>query len=60
MLNKQAILDAIEDLPADAGLEEVLERLELLYRIERGIAEADQGLLVPHEEVLRRLARWRA
>jgi predicted transcriptional regulator len=59
MLKKQAILAAIEALPEDAGIEEALARLELLYRVEKGIAEADAGRVVSHEEVLRLLSRWR-
>lgn len=43
---------ALDGLPED-------ERTELLNRIERGLAEADQGKVVPAAEALRRLREHR-
>ena len=48
---KQQILKAIEDLPDDAGVEDALDRLYLLYKVERGLRQADQGELLTQEEV---------
>ena len=48
----------IQDLPDDASVDEAVERLYLLEKIERGIAQADAGQTVPHDEALRRLSRW--
>jgi len=55
---KQQILKAIEDLPDDAGVEDALDRLYLLYKVERGLRQADQGELRTPEEVRERMARW--
>ncbi len=56
---KQQILKAIERLPDDAGVEEALDRLYLLYKVERGLRQADRGeLLSSQEEVRRRMAKW--
>lgn len=54
---KQKILDAIERLPADATLDDAIERLVVLAKIERGLAELDAGQGVDHDEVKRRLLR---
>ena len=43
METKRQILKAIEELPDDAGVEEALDRLYLLYKIERGLRQADRG-----------------
>jgi len=55
---KQQILKAIEDLPEDARVEDALERLYLLYKVERGIQQADRGELISQEEVRQRMAKW--
>jgi len=55
---KQQILKAIEDLPDDAGVEDALDQLYLLYKVERGLRQADQGELLTPEEVRERMARW--
>lgn len=52
---KQQAIQAIEELPANAGLDEVMERLYFLHKVERGLKQIDAGQVVPHEEVRRRL-----
>ncbi len=54
---KQKILEAIEKLPADATLEDAIEQLVLLAKIERGLAELDAGKGVAHSEAKQRLLR---
>ena len=54
---KQKALEAIEKLPADATLEDAIERLVLLAKIERGLAELDAGKGIDHTEAKRRLLR---
>ena len=58
MGTKQQILKAIEDLPEDAAVEDALDRLYLLYKVERGVRQADRGELISQEEVRERMARW--
>ncbi len=52
---KERVLEAVQKLPADATFEDVMERLVFLSKIDRGIAEADQGRTLNHEEVKARL-----
>lgn len=58
METKQQILKAIERLPDNASVEDALERLYLLYKIERGLRQADRGDLISQEEARQRMARW--
>jgi hypothetical protein len=58
MDTKQQILKAIEALPENAQVEDALERLYLLYKIERGIEQADSGELISQEEARQRRAKW--
>lgn len=45
-------------MPADAGVEDALDRLYLLYKVERGLGQADRGELISQEEVRQRTAKW--
>ena len=54
---KKRILDAVEQLPPDSTLEDVIERLCFLAKIERGLAQADAGQLIPHEQVAAQFKR---
>ncbi|HUT02802.1 MAG TPA: hypothetical protein VM163_02795 [bacterium] len=55
---KEQILNAVKDLPSDASFEDAMERLYLLYKIQRGVAQADAGETVTHEEARERLKKW--
>ena len=52
---KQLLKEAVDKLPPDATVEEAMERLLFVAKIEQGIAEADAGRTLSHEEVGRRL-----
>lgn len=52
---KQKILEVIERLPADATVEDAIERLVFFARIERGLAELDAGQGIDHGEAKHRL-----
>lgn len=53
---KQLALAAVERLPDDATVEDAMERLAFLADIEAGLADADAGRTVSHEEVLAQFA----
>ena len=58
MGTKQAMLKAIAELPEEANFEDALERLYLLYKMDKGIKQADAGELVTQDEARRRMAKW--
>ena len=58
---KVKMANIIRDLPDDASVEDAMERLLLLYKIETGIEHesiAAQGRTVSHAEAKRRLRKW--
>ena len=55
---RQVVLNAIEQLPDDASLEEILDGILLRMKVERGRAQIAAGEGISHEDVERRLARW--
>jgi predicted transcriptional regulator len=52
---KELIREVVERLPPDATVEDAMERLLVLAKIERGLAQADAGQTLSHEEVRKRL-----
>ena len=51
MTIKEQALKAVAALPETATFEDVLERLLFISKVERGLAGADAGKLIPHEQV---------
>lgn len=58
MTVRDKAIRAMQDMPDDASVEDIMERLLLLAKIERGIAQADAGLCISHEEAKERMAKW--
>ena len=56
---KAKIVRAVEELPEDASIEDAIERLMLLHKIERGLQESKAGRTASLDEVERRLQRRR-
>ena len=52
---KKKILEVVERLPDDATIEDAIERLYFLAKVERGLRETDAGLTVPHLEAKQQL-----
>lgn len=44
---KDKIVETIQSLPANATVEDAMERLLFLAKIERGMREADSGSTIP-------------
>ncbi len=55
MTEKQRVLEAVHGLPDDATIEDVIERLCFLAKVQEGVGELDRGEGVPHEEAKRRI-----
>lgn len=55
---KEKIRQVLDELPADASFEDAMERLYILYKVERGRQQLGSGEGIPHEEVKKRLKRW--
>ncbi len=48
----------IHKLPDNAGIEDAMERLYLLAKIEKGIKQADEGDVYTQDEAREKLAKW--
>jgi predicted transcriptional regulator len=58
MTQKELVLDAIGELPAEASLDDIAARVEFLAAVQKGLDQLDRGEGIPHAEVKRQLATW--
>jgi predicted transcriptional regulator len=56
---KARIVRAVEELPESATIEDAIERLVFLHKIEVGLKQSQEGKTVPLDEVEARLKRRR-
>lgn len=55
MTDKQRALEAVQALPDDATVEDAIERLCFIAKVEKGLSQLRDGQGVPHEEAKRRI-----
>ena len=58
MTIREKVIQVVQDLPDDASVEDAMERLLLLAKIERGIQQADAGQTIAHTQVKERMTKW--
>ena len=58
MTTKELLQKLLDRLPDDATLEDVQYQIYVLQKIHAGEAGIAAGRTVPHDEVMRDLARW--
>ncbi|MBL7113701.1 MAG: hypothetical protein ISS19_17310 [Bacteroidales bacterium] len=58
MLTKEKIIAGIQKLPDNATIDEVLDHILLLEKIEKGIDQADKGKVLAEEDVDQRINKW--
>ena len=56
--DKQRMIQLLEEQPDDSSYEELLKELAFDQMVERGVADADAGRTIGHEEVRQRMASW--
>ena len=54
-ITRDRMVEAIRELPANATVDDAIERLVLLAKIEIGLAQLDRGEGIFHDEAKRRL-----
>ena len=58
MLTKEQVIGAINKLPHEFSIEEVIDELILLEKIETGLAQSKANDVIPDEELDKELPEW--
>lgn len=57
-MQKSTILHTLNQLPNKFNLDDFLERLIVIEKIDEGLAEAKNGKTINHEKVKKMVAKW--
>ncbi|MFN5319632.1 MAG: hypothetical protein ACK5CY_12395 [Bacteroidia bacterium] len=58
MLQKRTVINTITKLPDQFSIDELVEKMILLDKIEKGIKEADSNQVISEEELDREIEKW--
>ena len=56
-MKKQTVLNTVNEFPKEFNLEELLERLVFIEKVENGIAQAKEGKVISHDKVVERFKK---
>jgi predicted transcriptional regulator len=55
---KQEALNAIQQLPDNVDLDEIVYRLYVINKIHQGMQDVEAGRTISHEELKREIEQW--
>jgi hypothetical protein len=58
MLEKEKVLEVVNQLANQFSLDELLDRLIFLNKVEEGLADLKEGRVLKEAEARERLAKW--
>jgi hypothetical protein len=58
MLTKNEVIKTISNLPDNFSIDELIDRLVFIDKVERGIAQSDKNFIFSKQQAKKRLAKW--
>ena len=58
MLTKEKVISGIQKLPDNVTIDEILDQIVLLEKIEKGLDQADNNLVLTEVELDAKIAKW--
>ena len=57
-MRREKALDTIKELPPEFELEELIEKLVFIEKVEEGLKQLEDEKTVSHEKVKERVTKW--
>jgi len=57
-MKRDKVMETVKEFPAEFDLEELIERLVFVEKVEKGLEQIKEGKTVPHEQVKEMIKKW--
>lgn len=57
-MKREKVIETVNGFPPEFDLEELIEKLILVEKIEKGLKQGDEEKTVPHEQVKEIVKKW--
>ena len=58
MLTRDKVIKSIQDLPDSFTIDDLIDRLIFIEKVEQGLKQSTEGKVIPHEEVKNIIEKW--
>ena len=60
LLDKKKVLKSVKEMPDQFDIDEIIDRLIILHKMEQALADSAAGRTISHEEAKKQFAKWRS
>ena len=57
-MKRDKAIESVKEFPQEFELEDLIERLVFLEKVEKGLQHIEQGKTIPHEKVKEMTKKW--
>ena len=57
-MKRDKAIETVKEFPQEFELEDLIERLVFLEKVEKGLQQVEQGKTIPHEKVKEMTKKW--
>jgi hypothetical protein len=57
-MKREKVIEAVKEFPLEFDLEELIEKLVFVEKVEKGLKQIEEGKTVPHAEVKDLSKKW--
>ena len=57
-MNREKTIETVKEFPQEFELEDLMERLVFIEKIEKGLEQADKGKVTSHEKIKELRKKW--
>jgi len=57
-MKREKILETVKELPPEFELEDLMERLIFMEKVEKGLKQLDEKKTLPHESLKEKVKQW--
>ena len=58
MLTRDKVINSIKDLPDSFTIDELIDRLIFIEKVEQGLKQSEEGKVISHDEVGKIIEKW--
>jgi hypothetical protein len=58
MISKEKLLKSLEEMPEKINIDDLLDRILLMQKIEEGLLQSEQGQVTSHDSFKNEMAQW--
>jgi hypothetical protein len=55
---KEKVLQSVQEMPQDIGIEDIMEHLYFLYKIEQGLKQVEANDVISHQDAKQNFKQW--